>query len=253
MHEDVSDIIARRRIDPAGLSRVMSTSIAVHAIAVTLVMVVPRSWFTREQPKPLLMTISLGGSLGERSGGMVAAGARPVEQVAPPPKRPEPIRPAVRPKPDEIAMPVKTPVKTPPPKPVEPATGATSPLPRPVTGTQVQRGTSVADTGATGQGTGLTFGGGAGGALAVTVDSDFCCKAYIEELIRRIGTNWDKLQHESGSTTIVFAKPEVEQTSGSLPLDMASKAAFAKLKLEPLPKEYPSDRLKIHLTFPYVR
>lgn len=260
MHEDVSDIIARRRIDPAGLSRIMSMSIAIHAITVTLVLVVPRSWLTREHEKPLLMTISLGGSAGERSGGMVSAGARPVEKVAPPPTRPEPIKPAVHLKPDEIALPAKTPPKV-TPKPVEPTVGATTPLPRPpVTGTQVQKGTATADTGSTSQGTGLTFGGGAGGAMA-TVDSDFCCKEYLEEMIRRINTKWDKNQPETGSTTIVFeikrdgtfSKPEVEKTSGSLALDVASKAAFANLKLQPLPREYSPDTLKIHLTFPYVR
>jgi hypothetical protein len=263
MHEDVSDIIARRRIDPAGLSKLMSTSIAIHAVAVTLLLVVPRSWLTREQEKPLLLTISLGGSVGERSGGMVAAGARPVEQVAPPPKRPEPIKPAVKQQPDAIAIPTKTPLKT--PRPVEPTTGATSPLPRPpVTGTQVQKGTAVADTGTTGRGTGLTSGGGAGGALSVAVDSDFCCKEYLQEVIRRIQSNWDPAQPETGTITLVFeigrdgkfTKPEVEldKSSASLALKLASQSPFNKLTLPPLPREYTvADTLKIHLTFPYVR
>jgi TonB family protein len=129
-----------------------------------------------------------------------------------------------------------------------------------VTGTQVQRGTAVADTGSTSQSTGLTFGGGAGGALA-TVDSDFCCKEYMNEVLRRITTKWDPLQPETGSTTVVFeikrdgtfTKPEVEKSSGSRALDIASTAAFRDVKFEPLPKEYLADRLKIHLTFPYVR
>ena len=261
MHEDVSDIIARRRIDPAGLSRFMSTSITVHLITVLLVLVVPRSWFTREHEKPLVMTISLGGSAGERTGGMVAAGAKPVEQVTPPPKRPEPIRAATQPKPDELVIPTKTPVKTPPPKPVESKTGATSPLPRPSTGREVQRGTAVADTGQKGQGTGLTVGGGGGGALSAAMDTDFCCKEYLQEVLRRISTDWQMSQPETGSTTIVFeinrdgtfSKPEVEKSSGSVALDIASKVAFAKVKFDPLPKEFIPDKLKIHLTFPYVR
>jgi len=261
MHEDVSDIIARRRIDPAGLNRFMSTSIAIHAITVMVVLVLPRLWPARAPEKPLLMTISLGGSLGERSGGMVTAGARPVEQVAPLPKRPEPVKAAVKQQPDAIAIPTKTPTRT--PKPAEPTTGATSPLPRPpVTGAQVQRGSAVSDTGSTTQGTGLMTGGGAGGAMA-SVDSDFCCKEYVEEMIRRINTVWDKNQPETGSVTIVFeinkdgtfSKPTVEKTSGSVALEIASKSVFdpARLKLPPLPREYTSDRLKVHLIFPYVR
>lgn len=259
MHEAVDDVIQRRRVDPGGLGRIMSASVALHVATVLVVFALPKAWLTREQPKPLLMTISLGGSLGERSGGMVAAGARPVEQVAPPPKRPEPIPPATSRKPSAMAMPAKTPPKA-RPKAAEPNT-APSPMARPpTTGTQITRGTAVADTGATGQGTGLTFGGGAGGAT-VTLESDFCCKEYIEEMLRRIREKWNSVQPVSGQTTLVFeirkdgtfTKPDVEKSSGWPPLDIASKAAFDKLVLPPLPKEYAESTLKIHLTFPYVR
>lgn len=259
MHEVVDDVIQRRQVDPGGLGRIMSASVAIHVATVLVVFALPKGWLTHEQPKPLLMTISLGGSLGERSGGMVSAGARPVEQVAPPPKRAEPIPPATPQKPNVIAMPSKTPPKA-PPKTTD-KTAATSSVTRPpTTGAQVTRGTAVADTGATGQGTGLTFGGGAGGAMA-TVDSDFCCKDYIDELIRRINTLWNKAQPESGMTTVVFeirrdgtfTKPVVEKSSGSVALDVASKDPFSRLVLPPLPKEYTESSLKIHLTFPYVR
>ena len=263
MQEAVSDILARRRADPDGLGRLMSQSIAIHVMAVVLLFVVPKDWISREKEKPILMTINLGGSLGERSGGMVAASARTVEQVAPPPKPNQPIRPAPQLKPDEIALPPKKPVKMPPPKPAEPVTGATSPLPKPpATGAQVQKGTAVADTGSTSKSDGLTYGGGAGGAMAA-LDSNFCCKEYVEEMIRRINTNWDKAQPESGTITLMFeinkdgtfSKPVIERdkSSGSIALRLASEAPFALLKLPPLPKEYPSDKLKIHLTFPYVR
>jgi outer membrane biosynthesis protein TonB len=259
MHEAVSDILTRRREDPGGLNRAMSISIAIHVTVVVLLFVVPHDWLSREREKPLLMTISLGGSLGDRSGGMVAAGARPVEQVAPQPERPKPIPPAVKPKPDALTVPTK-PVTKPTPKP-EPTTGAISTrTPTPITGAQVQRGNSVAETKSTSQSTGITYGGGAGGATA-TIDSDFCCKEYLEEVLRRINVNWDKLQPETGSTTVVFeinkdgtfTMPVIEKSSGSVALDLASKRPFTALRLQPLPKEYPSDRLKIHLTFPYVR
>ena len=264
MHEAVSDIIARRRVHPDGLSRLMSQSIAIHVTAVVLLFVVPRSWLVSEPEKPLIMTISLGGSLGDRSGGKVSAGDRPIEKVAPQPPKPTPIRPAVQPKPDELALPATKPVK-PTPKPVESTTGATSPLPRPPTpGTQVQKGTSVADTGTKSQSTGLTFGGSGVGGVTTTLDADFCCPEYIGEMNRRIMANWRREQPETGTITLMFeisrdgtfTKPVLERdksTSTSVALKLASEEPFAKLKLPPLPKEYPADTLKIHLTFPYVR
>ena len=66
---------------------------------------------------------------------------------------------------------------------------------------------------------------------------------------------------ETGTITVVFeilkdgtfTTPVIEKTNGSTMLEIASKAAFQDLKLPPLPKEYQEDRLKIHLSFPYVR
>jgi TonB family protein len=129
-----------------------------------------------------------------------------------------------------------------------------------LTGSQVQRGSAVADTGSTSQSTGLTYGGGLGGAVA-TLDSDFCCKDYMEEVLRRIGVGWNRAQPVSGSTTVVFeinkdgsfTPPVIEKSSGYVALDAAARDAFRALKLEKLPKEYQFDKLKIHLTFPYVR
>jgi TonB family protein len=259
MHEAVDDVIQRRRIDPAGLGRIMSASIAIHLGTVLLLFVVPRDWFVRDEVTPLLMTISLGGSPGERSGGMVSAGARPVEQVAPPPKRPEHIPPATPPKPDVIAVPTKAPPKT-PPKTADSAKPSTAKPRLPTTGAKVTKGTAVADTGATGQ-TGLTFGGGAVGDTQVKLDTAFCCPEYIAELQRRILANWNKNQPVTGTTTVVFeilkdgsfTKPVLETSSGNVLLDRAAIDAFGRLRLQPLPAEYKEDRLKIHLSFPYVR
>lgn len=258
MQEAIDDLIARRRLDPGGLGRLLSISLAAHLTVVVLAVVVPRAWLVRETPKPMVMTLSLGGSPAERSGGMVAAGARPVEQVAPPPRRPEPIPPAT-PKPSTVIAVPKSPVK-PPAKMKEPGPPSPAVTRTPTTGAQLTRGTSVADTGATGQGTGLTFGGGAGGAVA-TLESDFCCKDYLDELVRRINQKWNKVQPESGSVTVMFeirrdgtfADPVLEQSSGSVLLDVASRSVFKGLTLPPLPREYAGDRLRIHLTFPYVR
>jgi len=264
MHEAVDDVILRRRVDPAGLSRAMSVSMAVHIFLVVVLFVVPKDWFVTAKTPPVIMTISLGGSPGEKSGGMVAAGARPVEEVAPPPKRMEPIPAAAPPKSNAIVIPTKPPKTPPKPTPDKPTELTPSVLNRPpTTGAQVTKGTSAAETRSTTQSTGLTFGGGGAGDTQVKVDSEFCCPEYIKEFQRRILVNWERTkdQPETGTITVVFeilkdgtfTTPQVEKTNGSVLLEIASKAAFKDLRLLPLPKEYKEDRLKIHLSFPYVR
>ena len=94
-----------------------------------------------------------------------------------------------------------------------------------------------------------------------TTDADFCCKEYLEEVLRRITVGWNRTAQETGETIIVFeimkdgsfSKPEFEKKSGSILLDVAAMSAFNGVKFLPLPPQYPGDRLKIHLTFPYVR
>lgn len=255
MHEAVDDVIQRRRIDPGGLGRIMSASIAIHVGTILLLLVVPRDWLIREQPKPVLMTISLGGSLGERTGGMVSASARAVEQGAPPPKRPQITPAATPPKRDVIAVPAKTPKS---PAKTEPGTPSTAAARPPTTGTKVTPGTAVAETGAAAQSTGLSLGGGPGGSA---LDPTFCCPEYAAELQRRIFVNWNRNQPEIGTTLIVFeilkdgtfTNPKIEKSSGSVVLDLHAMNAFKGLKLQPLPKEYAEDRLKVHLSFQYVR
>ena len=249
----------RRQVDPDGLRRAMSASVTIHVVAVLALFFLPRVWPESDKPEPLRMTISFAGSPGEKSGGMVAAGSRPIEKVAPPPPKPTPVPPATPPKADSVAVAVKNPPKTPP----KPATGATDPTAAnraATTGAQVQSGTAVADTRSTSKSTGLTFGGGAIGDTQVTLDAEFCCPEYIAELQRRILVNWRRDWPETGSTTVVFhirkdgtfTTPVVEKSGGVI-LDAASRSAFKGLTLQPLPPQYKEDRLTVHLTFPYVR
>lgn len=237
----------------------MSASVTIHVVSVLALLILPRVWPDRQEPEPLRMTISFSGSPGERSGGMVAAGAIPIEKVAPPPKRPEPIPPATPPKADAITVPAKAPPKT-PPKP-SPTSAEPAATPRPdVTGAQVRPGTAVADTRSTAQSTGLTFGGQGAGDTTVELDVTFCCPEYIAELKRRIDVKWVRAQPIAGSTTVVFeirkdgsfTPPTVVQ-SGGVFLDNAAKDAFTGLQLQPLPPQFKDDKLKIRLTFPYVR
>ncbi len=103
------------------------------------------------------MTISLGGAPGPRAGGMTPMGGRTVQ--APPP--PEPVRRAETPpaaKPPEMTLPSPNVRPRPRPERAPPdATGRT-----PTTGPEPQEGRHARETGARGQGFGLTTGGGGG-------------------------------------------------------------------------------------------
>ena len=82
-----------------------------------------------------------------------------------------------------------------------------------------------------------------------------------ERLIRRITANWESKQPEIGTTQLkfvinrdgTFSKPELEISSGSVLLDLKARAAFDRLRIDPLPRAYSEDKLTIHLRFPYVR
>jgi outer membrane biosynthesis protein TonB len=243
-----------------GLRRTMTISIGVHVSIVLILFLLPRDWLAREKPEPIAMSLTFG-SPGEKTSGLTPAGAQPIEEVAPAPKRPTPLPVVTPPKTEAIAVPTKPPTK-PPPKSADTPPVANPPVRPPTTGAAVMPGTSAAATRATGQGQGLSISGGAGGAKA-TLDDNFCCPEYVSEQLRRIQDIWNRSrnQPDTGETTIVFeirrdgtfTKPQVEKPSGSALLDIASQAAFIGLQLQPLPDRYTGATLKIHLTFPYVR
>ncbi len=244
------------RVETDGLRRVMAWSLAVHAGAVLLLFAIPRDWFAERPAVPIAMTISLGAS-GPKTTGLNAAGARPIEQAAPAPSKPETARPS-SPKPEPAVAAVKT--TKPPPKPAPETTSPSVTPPRPpTTGAQVTPGTARAETGATGQGTGLAGGGGAGG-VTPEVAPDFCCKEYVEEMQRRITARWKNVQQERGTTILTFTirrdgtftELKTVQSASSL-LDYHARNSFNGLVLPPLPQEYKEETLQVRLTFPYVR
>ena len=252
MRVAVDDVIAMRGPDPRGLSRMMSISLGAHLLAIVALFVVPRDWLTKQKPNPILMSISLDAPEGDKTGGMNPAPPRPIEQEAPTPKRPEPIRPAA-PKSDVMAVPTKTPPK--------PTTSAKPPSPiarPPTTGLQVRQGTSQAETGSKTQGTGLAMGGGT--AASATIDAvDFCCMEWAQEMLREIRAKWRNNQSERGETILKYTvlrdgtitEIEVEKSSGSGILDRVSLDALPPKLAQPLPKQFPEERLVIHLKFPY--
>jgi hypothetical protein len=173
---------------------------------------------------------------------MTAAGARPIEQVAPQPKRPEPIRPAAA-KPDVMTIPEKPTKQQPPPKSETPRPPAPVTQP-PTTGPQVTRGNSRAETGAKGEGTGLALGvGGTGGQLEL---ANFCCPAYLSEMVAAIKAHgWKEQQPVHGKVIMKFTIQRdgrivdvtVEEGTEYL-LNRASTIPLLGLQLKPLPAEF---------------
>jgi TonB family protein len=253
--------LALPRLEPAPpLRRVMTWSFAIHVGLVIALFVVPREWLVRRADKPPVMTISIGGSTGPRTTGTNPIGGRTVEQVAPPAKRPEPVRPAPKP-----AAPPPVPAKpTPPPPPRTAATAKPAPAPpkpAPVTGPQVTRGSTPVETGARGQGSGLTFEGGPGTGGETNLQ-DFCCPQYLSYLLATIESEWDQSGAAGlrGVTVIRFvverdgriSEHRVTESSGRENLDRLARRALLNVRqFRPLPAEYTEKQLIIHLKFPY--
>ena len=104
----------------------------------------------------------------------------------------------------------------------------------------------------------MTFGGGGTGG-ETDLRPDFCCPAYLQLLLERVGENWKRSQPESGTATIRFTVRRdgtitditVQKSSGIGVLDRASRSAVTAVRLPPLPAEYKFDRLTVNLQFPY--
>lgn len=244
-------------VEPAGLRRLKRVSLVAHVGAVAILFILPREWFQASKAAAPMMTISLGAA-GPRTAGMNPAGNRPIEEVAPPPKRPEPARTATPVSEPAVAS-VKT-TKTPPkPAPTDPKPAAPAPPRPPITGAQVTPGTSRAETGATTQGTGLAGGQGLGVSGDIS-SPDFCCPEYVAEMQRRILDKWRRDQPEVGRVILTFTiqrdgkftELKTEQSPSSL-LEYHARNAFNGLLLPPLPEAYKDQVLKVRLTFDYVR
>jgi TonB family protein len=254
--EAVGDVIALRAHDPSGLKKMMSWSFAVHVGVIAFIAFVPRNWLFATKAESPVMIISLAGPPGPNTGGLTPMGGRPIEQVAPEPKRQPPTPLAAS---TAAAAPNSAKTKQ-PPQPTEPMPTETT-VPRPTTGRQARAGTTAADTGARGQGTGMSQGGG-GGATPMVDIVDFCCMDYVLKIRELIRENWDGNQPDQGTNVIKFEirrdgtinvpKVEVEKSSGYRLLDLQSRKAVELTKsLPPLPDRYTGATLTIHLTFEY--
>jgi protein TonB len=209
-----------------------------------------------------VMTISLGGAPGPRSGGMTPLAGRPIQQVVPemPPKA-EPVRPpAPAARPPAMVLPEKPPAKP------APRTAPAKPAPEvlrraePTKGTALQSGSAIAQTGAQGLSFGLSTGGGGGTGGEIDV-GNFCCPEYLSTMSDLIQRNWTSRQQVAGTVAVRFTirrdgtltDVEVARSSGYAVLDLAAQRAIAMTRPPPLPPAYTNPQLTVTINFQYQR
>jgi TonB family protein len=261
---DVGDVLRDRMQEPAGLQRMVMVSVTVHMAIGVALLLAPARWMSHSQEAPrTVMTISLGGGGGPRSGGLTAMGDRPV-QAQTPPEQPKP-REAVRPpaaKTPEMTVPLRnarasraTPAPAVKQAPQD-ARGRT-----PTRGPETRAGSTVAETGTRGQGFGLSTGGGPGSGSTLDV-ADFCCPDYLLLMIESIRRSWNQSQSNAGQVVVRFTIQRdgsltdvlVERPTGDPTLNIAAqRAVVLTRKLPPLPDAFPNATLTVHLNFQYQR
>jgi periplasmic protein TonB len=254
MEQAVTDVIIARSRSVERLPTMVVWSIAAHIVVVTALLVFQS---TRPDPPPrTIMTISLGGAVGPKTGGLTQIGGRPVQ--APPP--PEPVRraetaPAPKPPPMALPDPRSRPPQAKPQQAPREATGRT-----PTTGPEPTEGSAKADTQNRGQGFGLSSAGGAGGGVRTDV-ANFCCPEYILDMTERVRRNWNQRQGVVGITTMRFTiqrdgtitDVQRDKSSGFEVLDAQSDRALRLTRLPPLPGQFTNPTLTVYMEFEYLR
>ena len=258
----VTQIVTVRKQEVDGLQSMLTASVLAHLILIAVVFLAPSTWFgsrTAEQPENL-MTISLSGNPGPRSGGMTTSGGRPIQEAVPldAKKLIEPIRPPAAREP-EMIEPKKTAPKKPETKVRDDAKDPRSRIP--TKGEEVRKGSAPsAERADRGQGFGLSSGGGGTGSYLDT--ANFCCPDYIVTMLELIRRNWDYKQQAAGTNTVKFTiqrdgtltAVQVEKPSGYPTLDLLShRAIVLTKKLPPLPNAFTEPVLPVHLVFEYQR
>lgn len=258
----VTQIVAIRKQEADGLQPMLTASVVAHVVLIAVVFLAPSTWFgsrTADQPENI-MTISLSGNPGPRSGGMTTSGGRPIQEAVPldAKKLIEPIRPPAAREPEMIE-----PKKTAPKKPeAKVRDEAKDPRSRtPTKGEEVRKGSAPsAERADRGQGFGLSSGGGGTGSYLDT--ANFCCPDYIVTMLELIRRNWDFRQQASGTNIVKFTiqrdgtltAVQLEKPSGYPALDLLSnRALLLTRKIQPLPEAFTEPSLTVHLVFEYQR
>jgi periplasmic protein TonB len=256
MMENVTDIIVARSREPEGLKTMIVWSVAAH-IALAAVAVFVGGPRLDTAPRPV-MTISLSGSPGPKTGGQTQIGGQAVQAPAAPQEPVKPVPPPPAPK--EPAMTLPDPRTRPRPQPKQAPPDATAKHVN--TGEAPREGSTRVDTRVRGQGFGLSSAGSNSTGSSVTLDvSDFCCTEYIEQMVTMIRRSWDQNLGVVGSTTMQFTilrngsiqSAQVERSSGFAVLDNSAMRALQLTRLPPLPAAFENPTLTVHLRFDYTR
>ncbi len=258
MVEAATEVIIARAQGQESWGPVVVSSIALHVVLIAAIAFMPERDYSADAPRTV-MSISLGGSPGPRAGGMTPMGGRAVQEAAPPAAKPRAEAPPAAKTPD-MTLPSKDArvrKSTRPQVESKESSGRT-----PTTGDEVREGNTRADTGARGQGFGLTGGGGGAGAGAYLDVGDFCCPEYLETVVQAIQRNWNQQQRIVGQTLMKFtiqrngmlSDVQIERPSGFVALDMAAQRALLQTqRVPPLPAGFPNSHLTVHLRFEYQR
>lgn len=256
MVETVTDIIVARSREPQALKPMIVWSIAGH-IALAIVAVLWGGPRAGDAPRPV-MTISLSGAPGPKTGGQTQIGGQAVQAPPPEPQPPKPVEAPPAAKPPAMTLPDPRPRPQPRPKQAPPDATAKNVN----TGDVPTEGSTRVNTRVRGQGFGLSSAGSNSSASAVTLDvSDFCCNEYIDQMVVAIRRNWDQNQGVVGSTTMQFTilrngtiqAPHVERSSGFVVLDNAAMRALQLSRLPALPSAFENPTLTVHLRFDFQR
>jgi TonB family protein len=254
----VSEVIVGRARDRDGMQHTLGASLLAHLALLVAVYFAPGGWFGARAAPEVVMTISLGGPVGPRDGGLTPMGGRPVQALSESPKSMEPVRPPAARAPEMIEPTKKASKKA------EAKTKETAKTPSgrtPTKGEEIRKGSAVsAAQSVRGQGFGLSSGGGGTGSY---LDSaNFCCPEYIALMLEQIRGNWLHQQQSAGITLVKYtiqrdgtiSAIQVERSSGYATLDlMATRALQLTRRLSPLPQAFTEPSLTVHLTFEYTR
>ena len=255
MTESVTDIIVNRARRQEPMTRFFVMSLVGHAVVFGLLILM--SVTAETAPPPKVFTVSFAGSEGARTGGLSTIGGRRIERVAPPePKAVEPPPAATPPK-----MTLPEPKEKPKPQPrnekTPPKAETAIPAP-PAAGADIQKGSTVTETGAKGVGFGLSSGGGGLNSAIQTDVSDFCCPEYLQDVFERIRRVWNDKAAARGTSVIRFTIQRDGTVrdvgvfrSGGPALDVAAERAVQLATLPRLPGKFQYDTLGIRLTFNY--
>jgi periplasmic protein TonB len=248
MNEPTSDVLAERARFHTGGRQTVAWSIAGHGVVLALIVLAARN----APPPPVrqVMTVSLSGAPGERTGGFTPMASGAAAPVTPKPPAPTPPPEEPRPAPPKAVV---------PPRPAARPTSATPAARMPASAPEPATSSAPVFAGAPRQGFGLSSSGGSAGKSVELNVSNFCCPDYLEKMVLAIQRGWEKNQGVTGVSVVAFTirrdgtvdSPSVGRPSGFFALDNAALRAVTRATLPPLPPEFRESTLGVRLTFEY--